>query len=315
MPVTKNCERCHKPYSLPPSEASRSTFCSRACRHPATILICKGCKQPFRVSPWERTRAKFCSRACKKLLHVAIQCGNCKATFYVAPNLAKSARYCGSKCQYEARRVHDFADGLKACSKCEKRLPPEQFSKDKSQSTGLRAVCRECQFIANWLQRHKGDTEEDARRALVGWQRLLIFEIVTRTKWCATGEHFIPWGDFTTARRQRHGLAVQCKNCWQSYYRANYDLILTRVRNAHAKRKGAEGDYTLKEWRAKFREFDGKCYLCGKPVVIQEAHKEHRTPLSRGGTNFINNIAPACPSCNLAKGTKTEAEYRAQMSL
>ncbi|HEY8807173.1 MAG TPA: HNH endonuclease, partial [Candidatus Limnocylindria bacterium] len=37
---------------------------------------------------------------------------------------------------------------------------------------------------------------------------------------------------------------------------------------------------------------------------------DHRAPLSRGGRNTIENILPACRSCNRRKRTKTEDEFR-----
>jgi hypothetical protein len=37
-------------------------------------------------------------------------------------------------------------------------------------------------------------------------------------------------------------------------------------------------------------------------------HVEHILPLSRGGTDDLNNLALCCPSCNLHKSDRTEAE-------
>jgi 5-methylcytosine-specific restriction endonuclease McrA len=38
-------------------------------------------------------------------------------------------------------------------------------------------------------------------------------------------------------------------------------------------------------------------------------------PLARGGTNFIDNILPACRGCNARKHTMTEEEFRARLAL
>ena len=52
------------------------------------------------------------------------------------------------------------------------------------------------------------------------------------------------------------------------------------------------------------------CYLCELPIPFGKDHLEHKTPLSRGGTNEYNNLAIACQHCNLSKSNKTEKEYK-----
>lgn len=48
------------------------------------------------------------------------------------------------------------------------------------------------------------------------------------------------------------------------------------------------------------------CYLCSlEPATAVE----HMTPLSRGGTNDLDNLRPACASCNSKKSGKTYEEY------
>jgi 5-methylcytosine-specific restriction endonuclease McrA len=43
------------------------------------------------------------------------------------------------------------------------------------------------------------------------------------------------------------------------------------------------------------------CYLCG---ATEGLHLEHILPLSKGGTNFVENLTSLCGPCNLSKGTK-----------
>ena len=40
------------------------------------------------------------------------------------------------------------------------------------------------------------------------------------------------------------------------------------------------------------------CYLCLNPIEFKQDSLEHKTPLSRGGTNEYNNLAVACKKCN-----------------
>lgn len=52
-----------------------------------------------------------------------------------------------------------------------------------------------------------------------------------------------------------------------------------------------------------------ECHYCKKQVTFQEWHMEHKTPVSRGGRNKLDNLAISCPSCNLRKGRRTEDEF------
>lgn len=51
------------------------------------------------------------------------------------------------------------------------------------------------------------------------------------------------------------------------------------------------------------------CYLCCKPILGEKGNLEHKTPISRGGTNDLANLDVAHASCNLSKGTKTYEEW------
>ncbi|MGJ0534275.1 HNH endonuclease [Methylocystis sp.] len=44
-----------------------------------------------------------------------------------------------------------------------------------------------------------------------------------------------------------------------------------------------------------------ECFYCGAPIDATTLHVEHIVPLARGGVNARINIAPSCPTCNLAK--------------
>ena len=52
------------------------------------------------------------------------------------------------------------------------------------------------------------------------------------------------------------------------------------------------------------------CYLCRQPILFGDDNLEHKTPISRGGTNVYANLGIAHRSCNFKKSTLTEEEYR-----
>ena len=52
------------------------------------------------------------------------------------------------------------------------------------------------------------------------------------------------------------------------------------------------------------------CEYCKKPIEFGEDTLDHKTPLSRGGTNDYENLCIACRSCNSRKSAKTPEEFR-----
>ena len=54
------------------------------------------------------------------------------------------------------------------------------------------------------------------------------------------------------------------------------------------------------------------CYLCLKPILLNEDTLEHKVPLTRGGNNEKNNLAIAHHRCNCKKHTKTVEEFLAK---
>ena len=68
----------------------------------------------------------------------------------------------------------------------------------------------------------------------------------------------------------------------------------------------APGSFTPDEFISKCLQYNNKCVYCGK---VTKLTPDHVLPLSRGGSNSIQNILPACKHCNSAKGAKTFDEY------
>lgn len=51
------------------------------------------------------------------------------------------------------------------------------------------------------------------------------------------------------------------------------------------------------------------CYLCLKPIEFGKDCLEHKTPISRGGTNEYNNLELCHRGCNASKRSRTIEEY------
>lgn len=61
-------------------------------------------------------------------------------------------------------------------------------------------------------------------------------------------------------------------------------------------------EHSVEEWEKKLREQKFSCSYCGRADVRME--RDHKIPISKGGSDKIDNITPACPSCNKRKAAK-----------
>ena len=94
----------------------------------------------------------------------------------------------------------------------------------------------------------------------------------------------------------------------RAYRKGHPEAIRGHVNARRARRVGNGGSHTASEWLEKVEQYAGRCAYCGsdaKPLT-----RDHDVPLSRGGTDFIENILPACQSCNSRKSRQTAKEFR-----
>ena len=73
--------------------------------------------------------------------------------------------------------------------------------------------------------------------------------------------------------------------------------------------RNAVGSFTRKECETKLRECNYKCIYCGQSLSIENITIDHLIPLSKGGTNYIDNLVPSCLECNCKKYNKILYRY------
>jgi 5-methylcytosine-specific restriction endonuclease McrA len=96
-----------------------------------------------------------------------------------------------------------------------------------------------------------------------------------------------------------------------AYIRAHRELRQAIGARRRSRELAAEGDYTTEQWVALLQSYRYCCAYCGAEGRLEP---DHRVPLARGGTNFIENILPACHRCNSRKRLLTEEEFRARLA-
>lgn len=114
-------------------------------------------------------------------------------------------------------------------------------------------------------------------------------------------------GEFYLDASKYDGLTSTCRSCQRKQY---YDHETRRLRrNVYTAMKMGRFEGDVDDVIQMYKN-NPACYYCYKELDQKEASIEHKTPISRGGSKTIDNIAISCFDCNRLKHTKTESEFR-----
>ena len=170
----------------------------------------------------------------------------------------------------------------KCCTGCKVVLPATQahFAPAALGKYGLAAKCREC-------KRAQGRTHYaanlDSERARTAAARQRDPEIKN-----------------ARARASKDKNRERVREVNRAWKAANRDAIRAYNATRRALLCKANGQYTAEEWQATLTAHAGCCHWCKRPIT-GTPHADHVIPLSKGGANTIENIVPACATCNSRK--------------
>jgi hypothetical protein len=110
------------------------------------------------------------------------------------------------------------------------------------------------------------------------------------------------------ASHQEQNRAYRQQEHVRRRYRQHKRVIEARRR---ARKRGAGGSWTVQDFERLCQSLNHCCYYCGKRC--EKLTIEHRIPLSRGGSNHLSNVVPACSDCNTRKHALTDEEFLARL--
>ena len=194
----------------------------------------------------------------------------------------------GGRYEYKIRKAVTHSDGTRTCSECEKRLPINDFHKDKNATDGFRSKCKTCRLIKvkEWYDENPKLRRENQKN------------------------------------RYHSDVELSRANDALRYVRDREKRILLATEHSH-RRRGRKVQTVVEKGISKKslkKKFGTKCYYCEKEMDfnVAEGRKfnrdmatiEHLIPLSKGGEHTFENTVLACRFCNLKKNAKSESEFK-----
>jgi len=209
----------------------------------------------------------------------------------------------------------------KRCSKCGETKSTDEFSKNRTRKDGLQSQCKACKSecdnryqqaskekIAARRKAHRQANKEKLAAKDKAYRQANKEEIAAKKKaYSEANQEKIAAKNKAYREANKEKIAARDK-AWK---KSNPEKVSAYKQRRRAREANAPGDATAEQVKARFDYYGNKCVYCS---TGENLHVDHRIPLSRGGSNWPANLAPACASCNHRKYRKTETEYKAQLA-
>ena len=128
-------------------------------------------------------------------------------------------------------------------------------------------------------------------------------------RWAATDhgrqcaiERMRKWRALNPKKAREQTKASLCK--WRD---ENREAFRIHCRKRRKLEREADGHHTITDIKKLFTKQRGIC-ICGVDLGISY-HVDHKTPLSRGGSDWPRNLQLLCPPCNYSKRNRTMREW------
>jgi len=204
----------------------------------------------------------------------------------------------------------------KICSRCEKEKTLDQFHKDKRCRLGVNAWCRQCrkEYGQAYQKAHPEKGRLAVRKSYAKHKERRCREARERYDPEKRRQRYLKNRDARLAQQREYQQRPEVKARYRDWKRRwivrNRELKREYWRRYNARKQGAKGTHSVEEWLTLCKRCDWTCLACGsRHVKDNPLTLDHIVPLSKGGTDDIDNIQPLCRSCNSAKNNKT-IDYR-----
>lgn len=193
----------------------------------------------------------------------------------------------------------------KTCTKCGLKLEAtnENFAKQKNGLYGLYASCKKC--MKKWRDERKDIKKEydkiynkensewiKERSKNYYYSNHDIIKEKNREK-SATLEHKIKRKKYLATRKDRDR---ELSRLWAEN---NRERLRELKKNRYHREKSVKQGFTIEDWEKCKEYFCNCCAYCG--IYDENLTQDHFIPVSKDGGYVLENMIPACRSCNSSK--------------
>lgn len=185
----------------------------------------------------------------------------------------------------------------KRCPSCGETKPVTAFGKQAGKSYGLRVHCRECHSREKAAYTAVNRERVTATNAAYRVARKEELREVSR-QW--RKDHPVRTAEIARTSKIKHEAERKVSN--QTYRKAHAAHYATLGSKRRALKLGNGGSHTEAEWEALKARYGNRCLFCGR--TNRPLTKDHVLPVTKGGTDTIDNIQPLCGPCNSSKSAR-----------
>lgn len=190
----------------------------------------------------------------------------------------------------------------KLCCRCKATKSIDEFYKNATRRDGISSFCKVC--AAQYGATYRSQNPEKVREGRRDWKARNPDKVKEMDK-RHRNLHLEDRHARHSAWRIRNIDSVRERH--KEWQKNNSERIREYENNRRARELSAGGDVSLAEWLDLCEKYGNKCLCCKRDDV--KLSMDHVVPISRGGSNTIDNIQPLCKPCNSKKYTKT-IDYR-----